>query len=271
MDDVEFGQTGLRVSRLCIGTGTHGWAHRSEQTDLGLDALVSLLREAYERGVTFWDTADQYGSHLHVARALQDVPRDRVVIATKTTSSRADAATRDVERFLRELDTDVLDVVLLHCMSSGAWPRRHAGAMEALARAKERGQVRAVGISCHSLDALRTAVETEWVEVVLARINAAGTNMDARPAQVTPVLERLHAAGKAVYGMKVLGCGELAGDPRAAIGYVLGLGTVHAVNIGISSRAQLAEDVRLVEELAPQHPLKLRSPTDRRVIHPPGA
>ncbi|MEJ5308427.1 MAG: aldo/keto reductase [Anaerolineae bacterium] len=256
MDYVNFGNTGLRVSRLSIGTGTHGWARRSDQTALGLDGLANLLRRAFDAGVNFWDAADQYGSHPHVARALQGVPREQVVIVTKTVARKGSDVTRDLARFCKELNTDVLDVVLLHALSDAAWPKRYAEAMDALARAKEAGIVRAVGFSCHGLDALRTAVETPWVDVVLVRINHAGVNMDAPPDKVVPLIEKLYAAGKAVYGMKVLGCGALKGDARAAIEYVLRLRTLHAFTIGMTNAAQLEENVRLVEELAPQYPLK---------------
>jgi 1-deoxyxylulose-5-phosphate synthase len=256
MDIVEFGKTGLRVSRLAFGTGTHGWAGRSQQTDLGIDKLADLLRLAYDHGVNFWDAADMYGSHPHIAKALTGLPRDKVVIATKTNAQNGEQVTRNVERFLRELSTDVLDVVLLHFMTQADWPRTHAGAMEALSRAKEQGKVRAVGVSCHGLGPLRAAAETDWAEVVLARINPAGVNMDASPAEVVPIIERLYAAGKAVWGMKVLGCGQLARKTRAAIQYVLKLGVVHSLVIGISRREHLLENVRLVEELAPQHPLR---------------
>ena len=256
MDIVEFGKTGLSVSRLAFGTGTHGWAGRSEQTDLGVDELASLLRLAHDHGVNFWDAADAYGSHPHVAKALKGLPRDEVVLATKTTSRTAAQVTQDIERFLRELGTDVLDVVLLHFVTQPDWPRRYAGAMEALSRAKEQGTVRAVGVSCHGLGALRAAAETAWAEVVLARINSAGVNMDAPPSKVAPVIERLYASGKAVYGMKVLGCGQLARKARAAIRYVFQLGVVHAVTIGTSRRQHLLKNVKLVEELAPQCPLR---------------
>lgn len=256
MEYVEFGSTGLRVSRLSIGTGTNGWGGRSEQTDLGVDGLARLLRLAYERGVTFWDAADAYGSHRHIARALRDVGRDSVVIATKTNSRTGTAVRRDAERFLKELGTDVLDIVLLHYMTDRDWPRRYAEAMEVLSQAQEQGKARAVGVSCHGLGALAAAAETAWAEVVLARINYAGAQMDGRPEQVTPVIERLYAAGKAVYGMKVLGCGELVGNVRKAVEYVFSLGTVHAITIGISKEEHLHENLRAVDELAPRYPLR---------------
>jgi aryl-alcohol dehydrogenase-like predicted oxidoreductase len=256
MDYVTFGSTGLRVSRLSFGTGTNGYQGRSEQSALGVDSLASLLRLAYDRGVNFWDAADAYGTHPHVARALREVPRDGVVIATKTLVRKAEAVRQDVERFLRELDTDVLDVVLLHFMTRADWTQRYAGAMDALSRAKEEGKVRAVGVSCHGMGALRAAAETDWAEVVLVRINPAGVNMDASPSKVAPVIERMYASGKAVYGMKVLGCGQLAGEARAAIEYVFQLGTVHAVTIGTSRREHLHENLGLVEEIAPRYPLR---------------
>jgi aryl-alcohol dehydrogenase-like predicted oxidoreductase len=246
----------LTVSRLAFGTGTHGWAGRSEQTGLGLDGLADLLRLAYDHGVTLWDAADAYGSHPHVARALQGVPHDKVVIITKTTSQSAERVTRDIERFLRELKAEVLDIVLLHFMTQSNWPQRYAGAMEALSRAKAQGKVRAVGASCHGLGPLRAAAELDWVEVVLARINSAGASMSASPAEVVPIISGMYAAGKAVCGIKVLGCGQLARKTHAAIQYVLQLGTVHSLVIGTSSRKQLLENVKLVGELAPQYPLQ---------------
>lgn len=256
MESVNFGNTGLVVSRLSIGTGTNGWAHHSEQTALGLEGLSTLLQESYELGINFWDTADQYGSHEHVAQALKSVPRDKVVIATKTNSHSGRAVARDVERFARELQVDVLDVVLLHCVSNENWPRRQADEMEALSKAKEQGKVRAVGISCHGLGALRAAAQSDWLDAILVRINSAGTRMDGSVAEVAPLIEQIHAAGKAVYGMKVLGCGRLAGNARAEIEYVLQLGTVHALTIGISRREHLRQNVRLVEELAPLYPVR---------------
>ncbi len=256
MEYVDFGATGLRVSRLGIGTGTHGWAHHSEQTALGIEGLANLLVKGYELGINLWDAADQYGSHPHVAAALKRVPRDKVVIVSKTTAKRGGQAARDVDRFLRELETDVIDVVLLHSMRNGNWPNAYHGAMEALSRAKEQGKVRAVGFSCHGLDALRTAIDEPWAEVVLVRINHAGVNMDGAVSEVMPLIDRLHAAGKAVYAMKVLGCGRLTHDVRRAFEYVLGLGTVHALTIGTSSLDELTMNARLMEELAPRYPLR---------------
>ncbi|MBN1640349.1 MAG: aldo/keto reductase [Anaerolineae bacterium] len=263
MEYVAFGNTGLTVSRLAIGTGTHGFGGRSEQSAIGVDALAHLLHQAYEHGVTFWDAADGYGTHPQLARALRLVPREKVVIATKTMSHSGPQVTRDIERFLRELRTDVLDIVLMHCITQPNWEQSHRDAMAALSRAKEQGKIRAVGISCHNLGALRAVAHSEWADVVLARINYAGTNMDASPEQVVPVLERIYAAGKAVYGMKVLGCGSLARQAADAVRYVLELGTVHAMTIGLSKTDHLAQSLRILSKLAPAYPLRSLEPSTR--------
>jgi aryl-alcohol dehydrogenase-like predicted oxidoreductase len=249
MQRVILGQSGIEVSRLCIGTGTSGWGGRSNQTRLGFDRLVHLLRYAYDRGITFWDSADQYGSHPHVREALRAVGRQNVVVTTKTVSRTPQGAEADIHRFLRELGTDYLDIVLLHCLTEPDWPARYAATMERLTRLKEQGRIRALGVSCHNFGAFQHAARQPWVEVVLARINYAGVSMDAAPEEVVPVLDRMHAAGKGIYGMKVVGAGRLTGDRRRAIRYVLGLPSVHAIVIGMESEAEIDEDVELVEEL----------------------
>jgi predicted aldo/keto reductase-like oxidoreductase len=128
--------------------------------------------------------------------------------------------------------------------------------MDALSQAKEQGKVRSVGVSCHGLGPLRAAAASDWVEVILVRINYAGTNMDGSPDEVVPLIAKMYQAGKAVYGMKVLGAGKLADDARRAMQYVFQLGTVYSITVGTSARNQFDQNLRLVEELAPRHPLR---------------
>lgn len=248
MKTVTLGESGIRTSRLCIGTGTNGWGGKSNQTGLGLDGLADLLCYAYDQGIRFWDLADQYGSHPHARQALQRLDRRQVVVTSKTRGVGYTETAADVERFRRELDTDYVDIVLLHCLTEAGWPERFAGAMEALSEAQSRGHVRAVGVSCHNYGAFQTAAVTPWVEIVLARINHAGLNMDASPAEIIAVMEEMHAAGKGIYGMKVMACGKLGDDPRRAVQYVLGLPCVDALVLGMMDRAQVDENVALVEE-----------------------
>ena len=250
MKRVTLRNTRIALSPMAMGTGTHGWNGRSDQTDLGLQGLADFLVAGYERGVNFWDAADQYGSHRHLAQALKRVPREEVVILTKTTAKSEASARDDLARFRRELGTDKIDMVLLHGLSSEDWPQTHVGAMAALAQAKDQGLVRAVGLSVHGLGALRAAAETDWVDVVLARINGCGQRMDGMPDEVVPLLERINAAGKDVLGMKILACGGYVDDVPGAIAWVFNLGPVQAITLGMTSLAQLEENVRIVEGVA---------------------
>ena len=249
------GNTGLNVSRLSFGTGSNGWQGRSNQSELGIDQLASLLQLAYEHGVNFWDSADAYGTHPHIARALQHIPRSEVVILTKTLSQKAKQVSGDIERFLKELDTDYIDIVLLHVMTQAEWPSRYGEAMEVLSEAQKQGKVRALGVSCHSLSALKACLDTDWCQVVMARINYAGVNMDAAPEKVEPILEKLYQSGRAVYGMKILGNGHLSSDVHTAIRYAFNLGTIHAITIGIENQNQLMDNIRFVRDISSNLPI----------------
>jgi aryl-alcohol dehydrogenase-like predicted oxidoreductase len=157
-DIVTLGPDKIRLSRLAQGTGTKGFRKSSNQTrQLGLQGLADLLRFGFDNGITFWDSADGYGSHPHLREALKSVPRDRVVIMTKTRARTAAEMRADLERFRQEIGTDYLDIVLLHAVTQVDWPEQRKGAMEFLSEARQKKIVRTHGVSCHSLEALRTA------------------------------------------------------------------------------------------------------------------
>lgn len=239
-DRVLLGMTGIEISRLAMGSGTHGSNGTSDQTRLGSN-FSKLLTYAYSQGVTLFETADAYGAHPHLAEAIRQVGRNNVTVLTKTSAETAEGVLADLERFRKELGVDVIDIVLLHNKTSAKWTTECEGAMEALARAKERGDIRAHGVSCHSLDALKLAADTPWVDVDLARINPMGVRMDADPESVVAVLRRMKAAGKGVLGMKILGEGALAGQLEMAINYAVGLDCLDGFTIGFTSETQLDE------------------------------
>src|SRR5215472_17841292 len=82
-DTVTLGKTGIKTSRLAMGTGTIGFGHTSHQSQLGVKGLSNLLLNGYDHGLRFFDSADSYGSHPHVADALKQVKRDQVSVLTK--------------------------------------------------------------------------------------------------------------------------------------------------------------------------------------------
>jgi aryl-alcohol dehydrogenase-like predicted oxidoreductase len=244
-DTVTLGGTGIKTSRLAMGTGTVGYNHHSNQTALGVKGLSDLLLNGYDQGLRFFDCADSYGSHPHVAEALKHVPRDKVTVLTKSWARDPATARADLDRFRRELGTDYLDVCLMHCLTEADWTQRYRGVMDVFSEAKEKGIIRAHGCSCHSIEALRAAAKSPWVEVDFARINPIGSHMDADPQTVIAVLKEMKAAGKAVVGMKILGQGDLAKRQDEAIKFALSLGILDAFTIGAESKGQQEELVRI--------------------------
>jgi 1-deoxyxylulose-5-phosphate synthase len=237
-DTVTLGSTGIKTSRLAMGTGTLGFGHHSNQTALGVKGLSDLLLNGYDNGLRFFDAADAYGSHPHVAEALKHIPRDKVTVLTKTWARDPATARADLDRFRRELGTDYLDICLMHCVTEPDWTTRYRGVMDVFSEAKEKGIIRAHGCSCHSIEALRAAAKSPWVEIDLARINPIGSHMDADPATVIEVLRSMKTAGKAVVGMKILGQGDLAKRQDEAIKYALSLGILDAFTIGAESKLE---------------------------------
>jgi 1-deoxyxylulose-5-phosphate synthase len=246
VDDVTLGNTGIKTSRLAMGTGTVGSGHHSNQTALGVAGLSALLLKGYEQGLRFFDAADSYGSHPHVAEALKHVPRDKVTVLTKTWARDAASARADLDRFRKELGTDYLDVCLMHCVTEGDWTERYKGVMEVFSEAKQKGVIRSHGCSCHSIEALRAAAKSPWVEIDLVRINPIGSHMDAEPDTVVSVLREMRAAGKGIVGMKILGQGDLSGRQDEALKYALSLGLLDAFTIGAESKKQQDDLIRRI-------------------------
>jgi aryl-alcohol dehydrogenase-like predicted oxidoreductase len=244
-DLVTLGKSGVQVSLVGMGTGSHGSGQASNQTRLGVKEFTRVVRHALDRGIRLFDVADQYGSHVYLREALKGVPRDQYVIQTKTHATKYADARSHIERYRMELGVDTIDIVLLHCMQTLDWPAKNAESMEYLMDAKAQKIIRAHGTSCHGMDPLNIAAKSPFVEIDLARINPEGVKMDnpKNPDEVASRLEEMHNAGKGVIGMKVFGEGAFKEPERrdASLRYVLGLGTVNAFIIGLESIAQVDE------------------------------
>lgn len=259
-ESVAIGKTKLRFSRVVLGTGMRGGNRESNQTRMGKEKFETLIREANDRGVNTFDLADLYGTHPYVIPALQGVQRDKMNLITKIWFSSGGLPEKErpdadvcVERFLKELRTDYIDLLLLHCVTSGKWPEELRRHMDILAKLKEQGKVRALGVSCHSLASLEACINEPWVDSVHTRINPYGMSMDGPTEKVVPVLQKIHAAGKGVVGMKIIGEGRLRDDPERrseSIKFSLRLGCVDVLNVGCESIAEvddLAARIKVVE------------------------
>ncbi len=248
-ETVPLGKSGLKVSRFCLGTGVRGGGRQSNQTRMGKEKFQALIRAAYDRGVRLYDLADLYGTHPFLVPALEGIPRGQYQIVSKIwfrpggipEKERPDANVV-VHRFLKEIKTDYLDLVLLHCVESPTWPEELRKQMDLLEQLKQKGTIRAHGVSCHTIAALEAAANEPWVDSVHARINPYEMSMDGPVEKVVPVLKKLHAAGKGVVGMKIIGEGRLrdAEEKRdESARFVLGLGCVDVMNIGFEKPEEI--------------------------------
>jgi aryl-alcohol dehydrogenase-like predicted oxidoreductase len=253
---VQLGNTGIKVTRVGFGTGMKGGRHSSNQVRLGKEKFQSVLRESYDRGCRLFDCADMYGSHPYIIPALKGIPRENYTIVSKLMiwdppEEEKEKPLVTIDRFLKELDTDYIDLLLMHCMMAPDWNKTLRPYMDGMSEAKAKGKVRALGVSCHSLDALQTAAADPWVESVHTRINAEGVDMDGSPDEVVPILRKIHDAGKGVVGMKLIGQGDFRDDRKMrekSADFVLNLGCVNAVVVGFESMDEIKDYENIVRK-----------------------
>lgn len=246
---VTLGKSGITSTLLGMGTGTQAGGKSSAQNRQGRDGFIRTLVHAYERGLRYVDMSDSYGAHEYVRDAIREASMDRsgLMLLTKTGAKHAEVCRADIERFRQELRTDYLDVVLLHCMQSGDWAEKLKPCMDVLAEAKQNGQIRAHGVSCHNLDAMKVAAEHPWVDVMLSRINPYGLHMDGTQEEVVGVLQRACDNGKGMLGMKVAGEGKCVDRLTESLRYVLGLGCIHAITIGFVKPEEIDDTCGRIE------------------------
>jgi aryl-alcohol dehydrogenase-like predicted oxidoreductase len=257
---VELGKTGIKTTLLGMGTGYNAINRSAAIIRAGKENAVSMVRAAYDKGIRYFDCADSYGTHPYVALALKDISRDKYTLGTKMWNrpggipepERPDANIV-VDRFRKELNSDYLDLVQIHCMEDGAWTDTQKRQMDILENLKAKKIIRSHGVSIHSIDALKAAAESPWVDVVHVRINPFGANMDKRdPALIVPLIEQIHNSGKGVIGMKLLGAGNFANDSEkinTSLKFVLGLGTVNMIIVGFEKPEQIDNYVERIRNI----------------------
>jgi aryl-alcohol dehydrogenase-like predicted oxidoreductase len=230
---------------------------------MGFAALVELMNHAYDRGIRFFDLADLYGTHVYFREALKGMDRSKLAILTKmwwrydgpedqtSLPERQQMVRTALERYRHELATDYLDIVLLHCLTKPGWDENMKPYMEVLSEAKAKGTIRALGCSCHDIQAMRTAAEAPWVDVMLARINMKGGKevmMDGSREEIEGVLRIARKNGKAIIGMKIFGEGKLADQRDACMKYAQESQLLDAMTIGFHTPDQIDEVLGLMHK-----------------------
>jgi aryl-alcohol dehydrogenase-like predicted oxidoreductase len=238
---VTLGKSGLKTTLLGMGTGFSGYNRSSNITRAGI--AESLIRQAYEKGIRYFDCADSYGTHSYTSNALKGFPRESYTLGTKIWVSQGGLPEPErpdadvvIDRFRKELNTDYIDLVQIHCMTDARWTDREKKQMDIMENLKAKKIIHAHGVSVHSLEAMEACIGNPWVDIVHVRINPYGESMDKNdPSMVTPVIEKLHKEGKGIIGMKLIGAGKYKNETEKideSLKYVLRLGTVDIVIAG---------------------------------------
>lgn len=239
----QLGNTGLMVTRLCFGALTIG----PLQCRLPVRKGAAVIRAALEEGINFIDTAQMYGTYPQIREALRGFSPE-VVIATKSYAHTREGMRRAVEEARRELDRDVIDIFLLHEQESELTIRGHQEALDLLIDLRQRGVVRAVGLSTHSVSGVLAAISTPGIEVVHPLLNLRGLGIigGSRQEMERAVLQAKRA-GLGVYGMKPLGGGNLLGVAQEALQYAFSFPGFDAVAVGMKSVEEVRANAALAE------------------------
>ncbi len=242
-DFVTLGRSGIRTTLLGLGTNEHVLRRTQD--------FEQVVKHAIDRGLCFIDTADTYGSHEKVREALRGVDRSRLFVQTKTRSRDPAQVRANIDQCRRELGTETLDCLMIHRVRDGVWPTDLRAVMDVLSEAKERGQIRTAGVSCHGGDPLAAAVGGDWVDLHLTTLNPFGTHMDAAPEHTVAQLRQVHAEGKGVMGMKLFGGGRNAApeEREQALRFLLGLDCVDSFVIGFTRPEEIDQTLDQIERL----------------------
>ena len=253
VDQVMLGHTGIKLSRLGMGTGSNSG---QVQRDLGQEGFNRLVRYAYDQGITYFDCSQTYRTFDWLGGAIKGLPREKLFIQSKI-PGQPENALATIDHHRKVFDTDYVDTMLIHCMIQEGWTDRWKRIMDAFDEAKEKGWIRSKGVSCHSLPALRGATETPWAQVHLVRVNPQGHHIDGPEEsvwndtlhEVSPVvaeLKAMRAKGRGIIGMKIIGNGEFvkAEDREKSIRFAMSRPELDAVVIGFKNRAEVDEAIQ---------------------------
>jgi hypothetical protein len=260
MGPVPLGRTGAKIARLGLGTGSQ---NGEVQRSLGQEGFNRLVRHAFDRGVTYIDTADNYRTHQMVREAIRGLPREQLFIQTKMPWEREEFRSRPLEvldRYRRELGVEYIDSLLIHCTTNRLWPDDLRPMMDAFSEAKQKGIIRLKGVSCHGLHPLQRATDVDWVDVHLVRVNPQGRHVDNVgndwdvPGDVDTVMREvraMHGKGRGIIGMKLVGNGSFTNpdDRERALRFAMTCGCVDSVVIGFGSTGELDEAYTRIERV----------------------
>lgn len=252
-DWVTLGNSGVKVTRLAFGTGTHGGRI---QRELGQEDFTRLVRHAYDRGIRFFETAESYhGMPEMLSIALKGIPRDSYRLMTKYSTPAGGDPRPKIDQFRKQLATEYIDILLLHCVRPTTWSSDYESLRDGFSEAKSQNIIGTYGASVHGLPALRTFPGNQWLEVAMIRMNHNGTRMDTDSIRDQPEAgdvndvvantRKVHAKGVGVISMKLVGEGRFtsAEDRDKSMKFAMNLGCVDVVTVGFKNTSEIDEAI----------------------------
>ena len=244
MEKRKLGNTNIEVSRLCFGSLTISPLQTNQSYKEGGD----LLLYGFENGINFVDTAELYENYKHIGHALKHWDRSKIIIATKSYAYSENTAENSLKKALKEMNTDYVDLFLLHEQESEHTIRGHYEAIEYFLKMKERGYIRGVGLSTHTITAVKGALKYKEIEVVHPIVNINGLGIqDGTIEDMLCALNDAHNSGKGIYGMKPLGGGNLLKDFQQCFDFVLDLPILDSIAVGMQSKEEVDVNIAIFE------------------------
>jgi len=251
----QLGQTQLFVSKLCFGGLTLG----PLQANLEPSRAGALIEYAYNQGVNFLDTADLYDNYPQIAAGLERIGRHNLVIASKSYAYDTKGATSSVEKALKALNRDYIDIWLMHEQESEWTIKGHYEALETYVRLKEQGKIRAVGISTHYVQGVLASLEFPEIEVIHPIFNLKGVGIQGGSLEaMAAAISKAYATGKGIYGMKILGGGHLLKEREAAFDFALSQNFFHSIALGMQHEDEIDYNVARLNGLPISDDLRRR-------------
>jgi aryl-alcohol dehydrogenase-like predicted oxidoreductase len=266
MKRVVLGNTGIEVTEMCFGTLTVSWL----QAGVSPSEAGDVIAQALDLGVDFIDTGQAYRTYEHVAAAVKG-RSIKPVIATKSHAHTAEDMKSAVEEALDAMGLDHIDIFLLHLIRSEEDFRERREALDCLLEFKRKGLIRSIGLSSHTLEGLRPALENPEIEIVLPCVNRKGLGVnDGTLEEMLALLRELKALGKGVYAMKPLGGGHLFDDAADSLNYVRSLDCVDSIAVGMKTVAEVEVNACIFEDKPIPAELleKARQVSKKLIIYP---
>ncbi len=237
MEYLELGHTGLKVSHLCFGALVIG----TLQAKMSPLEGGKIIAKALELGVNFIDTAELYETYAHIREAIK-MSSINPVISTKSYAYDVETAKKSLEKARKEIDRDYIDIFMLHEQESIHTLRGHREALEYFIEAKEKGIVKAVGVSTHNIEVVKACTKTPEIDVVHPLVNMTGIGIgDGTIYEMLDAVKECYNAGKGIYSMKALGGGNLIRSYKECMDFVLKIPYIHSIAVGM----QTVEEVEM--------------------------